>query len=68
MLTSGVNIINVLSTAFTCADPESIRTQSSCQYHYTLLGSVCVKAVQKMFMKLTPGFFTDRLIIIFQKK
>ena len=37
------------------ADPESVRTQSSHRYHYTLWGSAHVKDDQKMLMKLTPG-------------
>jgi len=35
-------------------DPKSIRTQSSRQYHFTLLGSLSIKAAQKTLMKLTP--------------
>ncbi len=49
-----VNFTNVLSTAFALVDPESVRTHSSCQYHFTLLGSTSVKAVRRTLMKLTP--------------
>jgi len=60
---SGVNFINVLHAAFTSADPKSVRTQSSRQYHFTLLGSARVKAPQKTLMKLTPeGAFTSSQI------
>ncbi len=51
----GVNFINVLHAAFTLADPESVKFQLSCQYLFVVLGSVRVKAAQKMFMKLTPS-------------
>ncbi len=36
-------------------DPESVRTQSSDQYLFTLLGSTSVKAVRRTLMKLSPG-------------
>jgi len=36
------------------ADHKSVRFQLSRQYHFTLLGSACVKAAQKMLIKLTP--------------
>ncbi len=52
---SSVNFLNFLHAAFTGPDPKSLRTQSSCQYHFTLLGSARVKAEQKKLMKLTPG-------------
>ena len=51
----GLNFINVLSTAFKRVDPESIRIQSNPQYLFTLLGSMCTKAVCRTLMKLTPG-------------
>ncbi len=51
----GVNFINILRTTFSLVDPESVRTQSSCQYLLTLLGSTSVKAVHGTLMKLTPG-------------
>jgi len=35
--------------------PQSVRTQSSCQYLFTLLGPTSVKAVRRTLMKLTPG-------------
>jgi len=52
--TSGVDFINVLHTAFTYVASQSIRTQSSCQYLFMLLGSTCVKAVHRTLMKLSP--------------
>jgi len=39
-----------------CADPKSVKIQSSCQYLFTLLGSMCTKASCKMMMKLTPDY------------
>jgi hypothetical protein len=43
----GVNSINILRAAFTRSEPESVRTQSSHQYDFTLLGSAHIKAAQK---------------------
>ena len=54
-LTPGADFINILHTAFTPVVPQSVRTQSSCQYLFTLLGSTHVKAVHRTLMKLTPG-------------
>jgi len=51
----GLDFINVLRTAFTLIAPQSKRTQSSCQYFFTLLGSTSIKAVRRMLMKLSPG-------------
>jgi len=53
-LSRGVNFIIVLQAAFTCADPESVKIKLSCQYLFTLLGYVGVKAASRMLMKLTP--------------
>ncbi len=61
----GVNFITVLQAAFMHADPESIKIQSSCQYLFTLLGSVSVKAVLRKLMKLTPDQRVLDLIILF---
>jgi len=55
ILTPGLDFINVLRTAFTLVVPQSVRTQSSCQYLFTLLGPMSVKAVRRTLMKLTPG-------------
>jgi hypothetical protein len=51
----GLDFINVLRTAFTPVVPQSVRTQSSRQYLFTLLGPTSVKAVRRTLMKLTPG-------------
>jgi len=53
-LTRGLDFINVLRTAFTPVVPQSVRTQSSHQYLFTLLGPTSVKAVRRTLMKLTP--------------
>jgi hypothetical protein len=53
-LTPWVNFIKVLHEAFMSADPESVKFQLSCQYLFTLLGYVRVKAAQKTLMKFTP--------------
>jgi len=54
MLSSGLNFINILRTAFTPVVPQSVRTQSSRQYLFTLLGPTCIKAVRRTLVKLTP--------------
>ncbi len=56
-LTPDVNFINVQCTAFALVAPKSIRIQSSCQYHFTLLGSTGAKAAHRTLVKLTPGAF-----------
>jgi len=58
-----VNFTNVLHTAFTTVAPQSIRTQSICQYLFTLLGSTCVKAVRRTLMKLRPCRFIFRNVL-----
>jgi hypothetical protein len=55
-VSTGLHFINVLRTAFTPLVPQSVRTQSSRQYLFTLLGPTTVKAVRRTLMKLTPGF------------
>ncbi len=52
---TGLDFINVLHTAFTPIAPQSVRTQSSCQYLFMLSGSMSVKAVRRTLMKLSPG-------------
>ncbi len=42
-------------TAFMPVSPQSVRTESSLQYLFTLLGSERVKAVCRKLMKLSPG-------------
>ncbi len=51
----GLNFINVLRTAFTHVDPESLRIQLGHQCLFMLLGSTSVKAVRRMLMKLSPS-------------
>jgi len=51
----GVNFINILHAAFTCADPKSIKFLSSFPYLFALLRRACIKAAHKMLMKSTPG-------------
>ncbi len=52
----GVNFIMVLHAAFTLADPESVRTQSSNQYHFMLLVSASVKAACKYVDEIDTSF------------
>jgi len=53
-LTSGLNFINVLHTAFTNGDPKNIKKTVKLSIFLTLLGSASVKAARRMLMKLTP--------------
>ncbi len=46
-LTFGVNFINVLRTAFTHADPNSVKRYWQLNWNFTLWGSACVKAVHE---------------------
>ncbi len=54
-ISPGVDFINILRTAFTPAVLLRVRTQSSCQYLFTLFGSTGVKVVHRMLGKLSPG-------------
>jgi len=45
---------SISSTAFVPVAPQSVRTQSSCQYLFSLLGSTRVKPVHRILMKLSP--------------
>jgi len=49
-----INFINVLRSAITRVDPESVRIQSNPQILFTLLGSSCAKAAPKTLLKSTP--------------
>ncbi len=64
-----VNFTNVLCAAFMCANPKSVRTQSSCQNHFRLLGSVCIKAVWKCWWNwhlwLISTTFYEQLLLHF---
>jgi len=52
-LTPRLNFISVPCTAFTRADPESVKDTDDLNY-FTLLGSSSVKAAHKTLVKLTP--------------
>ncbi len=55
IISFGLNFINVLSAAFTCADPKSEKDNDDLTVFFTLLVSTSSKAACKMLMKLTPG-------------
>jgi len=55
--TLGLNFINILSTAFTCADPKSIKKTVKLSNFFTLSGSMSVKAVRRMLMKFTLAVY-----------
>ncbi len=52
---AGLKFINVLCTAFTRADPKSVKKTVKLSIFFTLLGFTSLKAACKMLMKLTPG-------------
>jgi len=52
--TSGLNFINVLRTAFTRAEPKSIKKDSQAVSLLTLLGSVRTKAARKHAGEIEP--------------
>ncbi len=55
---SGVNLINVLRTAFAPVDPESVKRYLT--VIFMLLGYTSVKAVRRTLMKSSPGdYFTN---------
>jgi len=51
----GVNFTNILRTSFTHADPKSGKMTVKSSVLFTLLGSARIKALRKMFVKLSPG-------------
>jgi len=52
LLIPRVNFTNILCATFTHADPESAKKTDSLTLFFALLRSVCVKAAQKMLLKL----------------
>jgi hypothetical protein len=52
---SGVNYIDILHAAFTCAALKSQKKTDNLIVFYALLGSACLKAAGKMLVKLTKG-------------
>ncbi len=52
---SGVNFINMLWPAFMLVYPKSDKNKVKLSVFFALLGSVCIKAVRKTLMKLTPA-------------
>jgi hypothetical protein len=53
--TPGLNFINVLRTAFTLVDSESIKNTYNLTAFFTLLESTSIKVVRRILMELTPG-------------
>jgi hypothetical protein len=53
--TPGLIFINVLLTAFTRADPKRYKDTDDLTVFFMLLGSMSVKAANKMLVKLTLG-------------
>jgi len=62
----GVNYTNIFTRRFYKRSSQKHKSQSSCQYLFTLLGSACVKAVRRTLMKLSPGVnFNNNLQVAF---
>ena len=51
----GINFINILRLAFTCAYPKRAKSTFKLSALFVLLRSVCEKAAHKMLAKLTLG-------------
>jgi len=62
-LALGDNFTNILPAAFMCADPKRAKSTDSFNVFFVLLGSVHVKAVRKMLVKLPPGL----KVFVFEK-
>jgi len=56
-----VNFINVLTAAFTCADPKSIKKTNNLTVFFMHLRSAGAKAAHRTLMKLTPRVFNSKL-------
>jgi len=52
----GVNFINILSKAFVCTEPKSVKRYWQLDWILMLLGATRVKADQRKLMKLTPAW------------
>jgi hypothetical protein len=52
---TGVKFTNILCTAFTLVDPESIEKIENLKVFFTLLRSACLKSGRRTLMKLSPG-------------
>ncbi len=52
----GVNFINILGPAFTCADTKSAKNTVNPSVFFTLLGYMRIKVARKMLVKSTQGF------------
>ena len=63
ILCSGLNFINVLHTAFTLADPKSVKKIDKLSIFFTLLGSTSVKAVRRTLMKSTQGRYHEPVYV-----
>jgi len=61
---AGADFINVLQTAFACANPKSAKNLT---VFFALSGSVCEKAPHLTLMKLTPGL-NLKIILIYMLK
>jgi len=57
----GVNFTNILHSAFLRADPKHAKRYLQLDLIFTLFGSVCVKALHKTLMQLTPAVIKLKL-------
>jgi len=61
---TGVNFTNVLRKAFTLVDSKSVKRLIVIFAH---LGSVCLKALRKTLMKLSPGMSQKQCHLVFSR-
>ncbi len=59
----GVNFINVLRSAFTLVDPESVKRYWQLDWILTLLGATGVKAVRKYVGEIEPRSLLMRVAV-----
>jgi hypothetical protein len=58
----GLNFNNILCTAFTLVDPESIKNTVKSFVSFTLSGSTGAKAAHRTLMKLTPEGWVETVM------
>jgi len=55
-------VLGSISSTFYIHTYQSVRTQLSFQYLFTLLGTTCVKAVRRTLMKSTPDWRDQTMV------
>jgi len=65
---SVVNFINICCAAFTSADPKSAKRYWQLDWIFMILDSLCLKALRKTLVKLTPGRCKCSCLMRFRRK